>query len=316
MPLALLLILVLVLAAAYVLAQRAPPLAPQGAPPATGTLRVHYLDVGQGDAVVWELPGGGVALYDCGPPAATAAENRVVQYLRDALGRAPGSRIEALLVSHGHLDHAGGCDEVLAEYDVARIVEPWYEGADAPESYQRFQRAARDEGAQLVTLASGLAPGTDLALPGVRATALWPRAFAPGGWDAVAEASLVVRLEHAGASFCFQGDVETPQERALAAEGAAECDAYLVGHHGSRYASSDAWLAAMDPALAVVSFGDNEYGHPTADALCRVQRAGATVYATHRAGPVVVASGAEGPRVERGAAETKDYCAAGADYWS
>lgn len=320
-------LLVLLAAAAVAYAALAPaaPLDPGTTPPpppaAEGTLRVHYLDVGQGDATIWELPDGSLVLYDCGPPADDAAPSAVVAYLRDALGRASGARIHALVASHGHLDHVGGCEEVLSEYDVAHVVDVWYDGDDAPASYRRFLDGARAEGAVLHTLMDvrgGAIPLTATAeAAGVRAEVLWPDRL-PSSWDRIAEASIVVRLSHGDAAFCFQGDIERAQEQEIAQlPRDMTCDAYLVGHHGSRYASDSIWLSVMDPAIAIVSFGDNSYGHPTSDALCRVQESGATVYATHRAGDVVLEStGAGGVRVvgdER--AETNDYCASGASYW-
>lgn len=308
--LALLLLLVASSAAvAYVYAADLLPAAPARSAPAessAGTLRVHYVDVGQGDGTIWELPDGSLVVYDCGPPAADSASNAMVRYLRDGLGREPGSQIAALIASHGHLDHIGGCEEILAEYEVADVYEAWYTGDDAPESYQRFQREVEAEGARVNRLGD-LRVGTTL-LPG--ATLLWPSAFSAGGWDAVAEASLVVRLQHGGTSFCFQGDIEAAQEASLR----GRCDVYLVGHHGSRYASSAAWLARMAPSLAVASFGENAYGHPHPEALCRVQEAGATVYATPRSQGVIVSSDGATVRVEQGSAEEADYCT-GASYW-
>lgn len=284
-------------------------------PPANGTLRVHVLDVGQGDATLWELPDGSVVLYDCGPPVADAASSPVVRYLRDNLSRPPGSRLHALVASHGHLDHVGGCEEVLSEYSFAHVYDVGYEGADAPASYRRFQNQTRDDGAQLHTMPFGgmvLLPDN----ASVQARILWPASY-DGDWDGIAEASIVVRLAHGESSFCFQGDIESAQERALAkAEGDLSCDFYLVGHHGSRYASDAGWLAKMQPRLAAVSFGENDYGHPTSEALCRVQQAGAALYATHRNGAIVVESDGAQLRVTRGAPETLDYCAAGASYWT
>lgn len=296
--------------AAYVYAQRVEPGPDRPAPVASGTLRVHYVDVGQGDGTIWEMPDGSVVVYDCGPPAGDAKENPMVRYLRDGLGRAPGSALAALVASHGHLDHIGGCEEVLETFAVVDIYDAGYQGEDAPESYQRFraqlEAESQTDGARLHTLAklpvgATLAPGTTL---------LSPSGFAPGGWDAIAEASLVVRLQHGQTSFCFQGDIETAQEAALA----GRCDVYLVGHHGSRYASSPAWLGRMAPSVAVVSFGENSYGHPHPKALCRVQEAGATVYATHRSHGVVVSSDGASMRIEQGEPEQADYCN-GATYW-
>lgn len=301
----LLLLLVCLALAAYVYAGRAPvPAAAPDAPAApAGTLRVHYLDVGQGDGTVWELPDDSLVVYDCGPPAEDAARNPMVSYLRDTLGRPEGSRLTALLASHGHLDHVGGCEEVLAAYDFERIYDTDYGGDDAPASYHRFRGSIEAEGATLVGLPS-IRPGEPLPLPSAKATFLWPPAFAPGGWDAIAEASLVVRLQHGATSFCFQGDIEEQQERQL--EGA--CDVYLVGHHGSKYASSAPWLARMGPSIAVVSYGPNEYGHPTPEALCRVQQAGAQVHATAGAGAIIVESDGASVRATWENSVSQDFC--------
>lgn len=294
-------------AAAWTYAQRAEPALPAPPPTPAGELRVHYVDVGQGDGIVWELPDGSVALYDCGPPP-REGESPMVRYLRDELGLASGSRIAALVTSHGHLDHVGGCAAVLEAYAVEHVVEAWYEGADAPASYQRYLAAVEAEGA-LVHRLPQVQPGD--ALPVAGATLLWPRAFAPGGWDAIAQASLVVRLVHGATSFCFQGDIEQAQEGALD----ARCDVYLVGHHGSRHASSASWLARMEPRIAVASFGHNAYGHPHPEALCRIQQAGAEIFTTHRTGGVVVSSDGAEVRIVKGEPERADHCAPGASYW-
>lgn len=329
LPVVLLLLLVLA-ALAYVLLQPWPSEPPATTPPTpSGTLRVHYVDVGQGDAVVWELPDGNLVVYDCGDVASSAEENPLVRHLRDAMGRPAGSEIWALVASHGHRDHVGGCDEVFESYRILHVYEGWYDGDDRPASYDRFRDLILAEGAQVHTLQETPAVEGEqvvrrwdaLALPpGANATAtfFWPERMETD-WDSVAQGSLGVRLAFGATTFCFQGDVETAQEARLASEDAARdlsCDVYLVGHHGSREASSEAWLRRMDPELAVVSFGTNPYGHPTPQALCRVQQAGATVYATARAGTVTLQSDGREARVVKGTPETKDYCAAGASYWT
>ena len=325
------LLLVGALAAAAYFARDAlvPPAQEPPRPLPSGTLRVHYVDVGQGDAVVWELPGGGLVVYDCGDVASSPEANPLVRYLRDVLKRPSGSVIDAFVASHGHRDHVGGCDELFQEYEVREVYEGWYDGPGRPASYLRFLDLLRAEGSRVHTVPQpnetadpdAFGQWDPLPLPeGANATArfFWPPALAASSWDAIAESSLGVRLSFGEVSFCFQGDIETAQESRLAAADAAQdlsCDVYLVGHHGSREASSEAWLRRMDPEVAVVSFGDNPYGHPTSAALCRVQQAGAKVYATHRAGTVTLETDGREVRVLGGAPETKDYCAAGASYW-
>ncbi|MGB0653729.1 MAG: lamin tail domain-containing protein [Thermoplasmatota archaeon] len=277
---------------------------PPGSTGEAGTLRVLYVDVGQGDATIWLLPGGGTVVYDCGPAAGSAAENRVVQALK-AHGAAPGSTLQALISSHGHLDHIGGCEEILDEYHVANIYDPWFDGDEPPKSYERFQEdvaAELDRGATLWVVpgadtgslpSSTITAGDILALgdPDVTATLLWPDDEADH-WRDIAEVSLVVRLQHADQAFCFQGDITDHEEQALVDRpGTISCDVYLVGHHGSKHASSTAWLAELSPTTAVVSAGEgNRYGHPTPEAMGRIANAGATLYSTTACGTITVTS--------------------------
>lgn len=302
---------------------------PGGQPAPGGTLRVHYVDVGQGDGTVWELPDGSLVVYDCGDVARSADEDPMVRHLRDVMGRAPGSVIHAVIASHGHRDHVGGCDALFETYRILHVYEAWYDGADRTAAYDRFLSLILAEGAQLHTLQETAAAdaervfgrGDAVDLPaGANATAtfFWPPEI-EDSWDAIAQSSLGVRLVFGEVSFCFQGDIETAQEARLASEEAARdlsCDVYLVGHHGSREASSAAWLRRMSPRVAVVSFGENPYGHPTSAALCRVQEAGAKVYATHRAGTLLVETDGRAVRVSPERPETEDYCTDGASYWA
>lgn len=302
-----------------------------GAPlPATGTLRVHYVNVGQGDGTIWQLPDGSVIVYDCGPAAGSPESNPMNQRLR-SIGVMPDAHIHALIASHGHLDHIGGCEEILADYYIDHLYDTWYEGSDAPNSYEQFRDQVRAEGGIIHNLVDDPAlPGDDqfvqwdnVLLPpaanatGAAAQIIWPRTFEGDSWDEIAESSIVVRLIFGSVAYCFQGDIETEQESVLASYSQdLDCEVYLVGHHGSRYASSSAWLAKMDPEYAVASFGDNSYGHPTAEALCRIQGAGAAVYGTQRLGLVTVETNGGTVTVTPAAPETVDYCIAGADYWT
>lgn len=292
----------------------------------SGLLRVHYVDVGQGDGTIWELPDGSIVVFDCGPAASSSSTNPMTTYLSDALGRAPGSTILALVASHGHLDHIGGCQELFADYQVQHVFDAWYQGSDAPNSYRAFQDQVRNEGAVLHDLVDDpripndvrIEQGSHLPIPAGsgEATFLWPPSIA-SKWDSIADSSLVVRLVFGDLSFCFQGDIESAQESSIASSPWAQsCTVYLMGHHGSKYASSTTWLNQIRPRYAPVSFGENSYGHPTPEALCRVQQTGANVYATHRLGTITFETDGTAIKLTPDEPEAKDYCATGASYWN
>jgi competence protein ComEC len=310
-----------------------PPAAPPAppAPPAKGILNVYFLDVGQGDAVLWELPDGSIVVYDCGPPVNATTANPVTRYLRERLLLGPGARLHALVASHGHLDHVGGCEEVLRDYQVAHVYETWYDGPDAPASYRRFRDQVRAEGAMVHTVRSTPAlegerlfhDGDLLDLPaaarnaGVRAEVLWPPGPGQADWDRIGEQSIVLRLSFGEQALCFQGDIEIDQEEELARRlGSAGCTVLLAGHHGSRFASSAPWLAKVRPQHAVVSFGENAHGHPAPEALCRLQQAGAKVYLTHGLGNIAAITDGGRLAIQPDRPEVQDYCAPGASYWT
>lgn len=263
-----------------------------------GQVIVHYIAVGQGDGVIWELPGKQFVVLDCGVP--TDLDGSFMVTALQGLGLAKGGSIWGLIASHGHQDHIGGCDEIFDTYHVERVYETWYEGEDMPRSYERFQAKIQAEvllGAQLYSLGDGPAalpfePGDFLPLgqEGISAQILWPSDQATR-WDSIAEHSIVVRLSAGGVDYCFQGDIELGEEDDILDSGAdVDCEVYLAGHHGSRHASGENWLAAMSPEHTILSYGVNSYGHPTKDAYCRIEAVGSLLYSTLESGDIAVAT--------------------------
>lgn len=263
-----------------------------------GQVIVHYIDVGQGDGVIWELPGKQFVVLDCGVP--TDLDDSYMVTAMKGLGLAPGAIVWGLIASHGHQDHIGGCDEIFDTYKIERIYETWYEGSDRPTSYKRFQEKIEAEvilGAQLYSLGEGPAAlpfkaGDFLPLgqDGISAEILWPNNQATR-WDRIAEHSIVIRLSAGGVDYCFQGDIELGEEEDILNSGVdVDCEVYLAGHHGSRHASGENWLAALSPEHTILSYGVNSYGHPTEDAYCRIADVGSLLYSTHVSGDIAVAT--------------------------
>jgi competence protein ComEC len=249
--------------------------------PADGRLRVTVLDVGQGDAIVVELPDRRTLLVDAGPGGRMrldVGERVVAPYLwnRGVM------RLAGVVTTHGDQDHAGG---------MAAIA--------------RLFTTAGHGGA-----ASGPEPaGPTESMSGVRIVSLNPLA----GTDALRanERAVVLRLEYGLASFLLTSDIGAPAERAmLAARVPLEATVLKVGHHGARASSTPEFLAAVRPSLAVISVGArNAYGHPAPETLARLAAAGARVLRTDRDGAVIFETDGRVLTVTRWATRRTDrYC--------
>lgn len=222
--------------------------------PASGRLRVTILDVGQGDAIVVEAPDGRALLVDAGPggPDRLDAGARVVA---PYLWNRGHLRLAAAVTTDQDVDHAGGMASITRLF---AIGETW-RAAD-------FQDGPR-------------------LLGGVQVSAL------PGSIDDTSnDGTLVLRLDFGHAVCLLASDAGRARERDLLAAGVPLSATVLkVAHHGSRQSTSEDFLAAVAPAVAVVSAGArNPYGHPHPDTLDRLRRAGAHTYRTDRDGAIIL----------------------------
>jgi len=211
---------------------------------------ITFLDVGQGDAALVQ-DGGTAVLVDGGPPG-----DAVVRWLR----RRGVRRLDAVVVSHGHPDHTGGLAPVLASLQVGSLWIPNQEGVE------ELLALAGGRGIPVrIRPAASLHPARDLHPPDLN------------------DRSLVLALGGA----LFPGDLERDGEALAAAPPAA---VLKVPHHGSRTSSTDAFLAAVRPRVAVVSAGrGNAFGHPHAEVVARYATHRVALLRTDRDGTVVVA---------------------------
>ena len=244
--------------------------------PPEGTLTVRFLDVGQGDSELVELPDGKLMLIDAGTQDAGPA---VVRSIRD-LGR---TRIDYLVATHPHADHIGGMAEVLRDFDVGEVWAPAV--AANTRTFEAFLDAVEDKG---LTIRAG-SRGKDIVAPGTASYDV--QILGPSdslSSEDLNDYSLVIRVRFGSTSFLFTGDAPADEIRADARE---HVDVLKVAHHGSD-TGTDATLAALlSPRIAVISYGiDNDYGHPTQDVLDALAASGAQVLGTGAGGTVTVTS--------------------------
>jgi competence protein ComEC len=230
--------------------------------PSSDRLTVTVMDVGQGDAILIESPAGHRILIDGGPSGRAVSE---------ALGRETSfwnKGIDLVVLTHPEEDHLNGLVTVLERYDVERILTSPVESDSA--AYEAWRQAVEREGALYYQAAPGewfdLGRGARLEVLGP------PTEPVKGGEDPLNNNSVVLRLTWGEVSFLLPGDLEKAGEEALLSEGEDVRSTVLkVAHHGAANATSASLLAAVHPAVAVISVGaDNTYGQPSPQVLQRL----------------------------------------------
>lgn len=246
-----------------------------------GRLALVFADVGQGDATLIRTPAGHWVVVDVGPADDrwNAGERVVLPLLR----RLGARRIEALVLSHAHRDHVGGAAVLSSALPIGIALEPGESFDEA--SYRAWLETLARRGVRWHPVVAG----DRWELDGVSFRLLHPpRVWSHAGED-LNEDSAVLEVRWGVFRALLMGDAGVVTEAALAGRfGAA--DLLKVGHHGSRTASSAAFLEELHPQVAVISVGRNRYGHPTGEALGRLTAVGARIWRTDRDGAVTVES--------------------------
>jgi ComEC/Rec2-related protein len=261
-------------------------------PAGRGHLLVTFLDVGHGDASFIRFPHGTTMLIDGGGSYRDDIDigaRVVAPFLRHTRVRC----LDYLVATHPHPDHAKGLGFILGDF---RVGQFWDNGAPLrSEWYSALRGVAVRRGIYRDVMAEGY---TAAVIDGVHLTLLHPSAtFQPptkrrGGGDEVSEnnRSLVLRLTYGAVSVLFTGDIEQEAERFLLQAGHdLRSTIVKVPHHGSRSSSSEPFVRAVDPRLAVFSVPrDGRFGHPHPAVVERYKAAGASIWRTDDHGAVTV----------------------------
>lgn len=250
-----------------------PMVMPSGPPVEDGAFRLTALDVGQGASILIETHRRAL-LFDAGTgPESTRAGERVVAPYLIANGVA---RLDALVVSHGDADHAGGVPAVLAAAEVHQLL------GGLPDPH-RLWRAARVADIDHLRCAAGQRWQWD----GVDFEMLWPDV---GPLPARSnEQSCVLKVSARGMSALLTGDIGASSERALVRRmpDALRADILLVAHHGSATSSTEPFLDSVHPRVAVFQVGyRNRFRHPHSQVWSRIEERGIALARTDRDGAV------------------------------
>jgi competence protein ComEC len=285
---------------------------PWSAARSRGRLRVDFLDVGQGDSSLVTMPDGTTLLIDGGGRTTFRAGGRFADddplaqpFERDArsIGEAVVSeylwwrgldQVDYILATHADADHMEGLNDVMRNFSVRAALVARAPAGDA--GYARFAQTARTQGIPVYRLERG-----DVFHFGeTEATVLWPTHADDVNAPSRNDDSLVLRLRFGDQTFLFTGDIEKTAEAALtSAPEDLRSDVVKVAHHGSRTSSTQGFVRATHPAVAVISVGLNSiFGHPHQAVVERWRASGAQVLTTGRSGTITISTDGHDLKVE------------------
>ncbi len=257
-----------------------------------GRLHVIMLSVGQAESLLLKLPDGSSALVDGGGYLHDTGRDFGARVLAPALGKLGIRRIDHMIMTHSHPDHVGGLPFVAGTLPVGTFWEAAPGGAG--DQYERLRDELKRRKVPIKLLAAG--DVVDLA-PRVRLQVLSPQRAVSGSSSVTTDSdmnedSLVFRMIHGNFRMLCTADAGFAAENRIMAEsGDISADVLKVGHHGSRYSTSDPFLKRVNPRLAMISAGrDNRFGLPSQETVDQLRNRGIRIMRTDRDGTIELVS--------------------------
>lgn len=241
-------------------------------------LIIHFLDVGQADSILVELPEKKTMLIDAGN---NNDGNMIVQYLKER----DIDTIDYLIGTHPHEDHIGGLDDVINSFNIGKIYLP--EIIHNTRSFEDVLTAIQRKGKKITAARAGV---NIIYEDDLKIYFLGP---VKRSYDELNHYSAVIKLDYLNNSFLFTADAEIINELEMVNEYREElkADVLKVGHHGSSSSSCSEFLTAVSPIYAVISVGkDNPYGHPSPEVIERLANFNIKVLRTDLNGTIIFQS--------------------------
>lgn len=250
-------------------------------------LKVYFIDVGQGDAIYIEFPGGKKALIDGGP------NGKIVSDFLKAKGVA---KLDYVALTHPHSDHYRGLKKVFNDFEVDNYYDTRAENRDAAGDNNLRELAEAEPGCRT----HYPKPGDNLDWDSKVTVKVLNACFKPVVMhdnDETNNCSLVIRMYYNGNGILLTGDANSEIEADMMKyfKSGLQSNILKVAHHGSRTSTGDQFLARVRPDYAFISVGaGNVYAHPHKEALDRLKAAGAKIYMTMNSGTQSFTIPAEG----------------------
>lgn len=253
------------------------PMTTLAAPSTTDEMTVHFIDVGQGDSTLITC-GDHSMLIDAGDDSKGTA-------IQNYLQKQKVEELDYLVLTHPDADHIGGAPVIITKFDINKVFMSNYEKDN--KTYQKLIQALDNK--RLKYTAPKV--NSQYSLGTAKITILAPN----DEYDNPNDSSIALLIKNGDNTFLFTGDAGEDAENDILANNIdISADVYKVGHHGSKYSTSQDFFKAVDPEYAVISCGENNsYGHPHAETLNTFRTNGVKVYRTDEDGTIVATSDGE-----------------------
>lgn len=242
----------------------------------TNLLVIHYIDVGQGDSILIQFNGKNM-LIDSGP---TENSSSLLSYLK----KLHITNIKYVITTHPHEDHIGCMDKIIDRYPISAFFAPKI--TTTTKAFENMISSLNKKSTKINIAKAGVTLDFDEAM---QCQLLAPNSTS---YKDLNDYSAVLRLVYENTSFIFMGDAQKLSEKEILSNYTdIQSDVIKIGHHGSRTSSSEEFIKAVNPKLAIISCGlNNDYGHPHKPTLDLLNSLNIKLFRTDKKGTIILTS--------------------------
>ena len=245
-------------------------------------LKVHYLDVGQGDSIFIELPNNETMLIDA---AESYQSENIINYLKNLNYQ----KIDYVIGTHPHTDHIGGLKDIINTFEIGKIYMP--KVVSTTKTYESLLMAIKDKNLKINTAKAG----TSI----IDTDALKINILAPNNstYTELNNYSVVTKITYGTTKFLFMGDAEKLSENEIKEDVTA--DVIKIGHHGSNTSSSIDFIKKVNAKYGIISVGlNNKYNLPKEEIITNWENSGTKIYLTSINGTITASSDGTNIKIE------------------
>ena len=245
-------------------------------------LKVHYLDVGQGDSIFIELPNNETMLIDA---AESYQSENIINYLKNLNYQ----KIDYVIGTHPHTDHIGGLKDIINTFEIGKIYMP--KVVSTTKTYESLLMAIKDKNLKINTAKAG----TSI----IDTDTLKINILAPNNsiYTELNNYSVVTKITYGTTKFLFMGDAEKLSENEIKENVTA--DVIKIGHHGSNTSSSIDFIKKVNAKYGIISVGlNNKYNLPKEETITNWENSGTKIYLTSTNGTIRASSDGTNIKIE------------------